>query len=38
MKLEELERRLRNDVVHEALAWGGCAARNACSGMLIIAL
>ena len=26
VKLEELERRLRNDVVHEALAWGGCAA------------
>ncbi|KAK9839780.1 hypothetical protein WJX81_000925 [Elliptochloris bilobata] len=23
VKLEELERRLRNDVVHEALAWGG---------------
>jgi hypothetical protein len=23
VKLEELERRLRNDIVHEALAWGG---------------
>ena len=23
MKLEELERRLRNDLIHEAMAWGG---------------
>lgn len=23
MKLEELERRLRNDVTHEAMVWGG---------------
>ena len=23
VKLEELERRLRNDLMHEAMAWGG---------------